>query len=178
MGGVVDGIAAAVSSPWFRFLTFSISFVSLAMSIWVFRRTMNVLRVQKANILSGQIQHVNQQWQDLYKIILTDEKTQKLATKAIGFSSIDETRKLYFYFMLLNPINFEYQASKLGIMDENFFRQDMLSIARNFRGDRAELLRMIKIGEYSDGFVELCRKYLTEHFPQSLEEPEKRATPG
>jgi hypothetical protein len=166
MDGLMDWITATVGSPWFKFLTFTISFVSLALSIWVFRRTMNVLRVQRANILSSQIQHVNQQWQDLCKIIITDEKTQDLATKAIGFSSNEETRKLYFYFMLLNPIYFEYQAHKLGIMDEYFYRLDMLSVARHFKGDRSELMRMITIGEYPDEFVALCRKYLTEHFPK------------
>ena len=127
---------------------------------------MNVLSAQRASILSNQLQHTNTQWNDFCKLILTNNNAQAIATEAFGFSSLDETRKNYFNRVMLNPIFFEYQASKLGLMDESMFRLDLLSITRNFRRDRTTLLKSLRIGEYPDDFVKVFQKYLAEHSPE------------
>ena len=163
MDGILEWITTAIMSPWFKVFTFTMSFISLIISIWVFRRTMKVLSAQRANILSSQLQHVNQQWQELFKLIFKDDMAQALATQLLGFYSLEETRTIYFYFMFLNPIYFEYQAYRLGIMDEKKFKLDLLYIARNFKGDRNELIKSMRLGEYPGDFIKICQKYFTEH---------------
>lgn len=162
----MDWIVTVVATPWFKILTFLVSFISLSISIWVFRKTMNVLSAQRASILSNQLQHANTQWNDFCKLILTNDNAQAIATDAFGFSSLNETRTNYFHHVMISPIFFGYQASKLGIMDESMFRLDLLSVTRNFRGDRAALLKSLRIGEYPEEFVQIFQKYLAEHSPE------------
>ncbi len=110
MNEITDWVAATINLPWFKFLTFALSLISLFVSIWVFRKTKSVLDAQERSIRSSQIQFLNEQWQDINTFVLTNEKYQLLLVKLLGLNSVEEVQTRYFYYMFLSPLHFGYEA--------------------------------------------------------------------
>ncbi len=166
MNEITDWVAATINLPWFKFLTFALSLISLFVSIWVFRKTKSVLDAQERSIRSSQIQYLNEQWQDINTFVLKNEKYQTLLVKLLGLNSVEGVQKRYFYYMFLSPLHFGYEAHRFGLMDKKLFELDLLSVVRNFKGDREELLHIVRIGEYPDEFVSVFEKYLSVVSPR------------
>jgi hypothetical protein len=166
MNEITDWVVTTINLPWFKFITFTLSLVSLFVSIWVFRKTKSVLDAQERSIRSSQIQYLNKQWQDINHFVLTHETYQLSLAKLLGLESIDEVQKRYFYYMFLNPLHFGYEACRFGLMDKRLFELDLLSVVRNFKGDREELMQIVRIGEYPDGFVAAFEKCLVIETPK------------
>jgi hypothetical protein len=158
----VDWILAAINLPGFKVATFLVSLVSVAISVWAFRRTKAVLDAHEKSILSDQIRFSNSEWQKVGRFVLSDEKYLALAAETFGFRSVDDARRTYFYFLYLNPAFCSYQAFKLGLMDRDVFGGGLKSVMHNFRGDSVELLGTIKLLGYPDDFVILCKNLLSE----------------
>jgi hypothetical protein len=162
MNEAVDWLLATVNLPGFKLAAFLLSSVSVAISIWAFRRTKAVLDAHEKSILSDQIRFSNSEWQKVGRFVLSDEKYLKMAAETFGFPSIDEARRTYFYFLYLNPAFCSFQAFRLGLMDRDVFGSGLRSVMHNFRGDAAELLDAVKLLGYSDDFVTLCKTLLSE----------------
>jgi hypothetical protein len=157
-----DWLLATVNLPGFKLATLLLSLISVAISVWAFRRTKAVLDAHEKSILSDQIRFGNSEWQKVGRFVLGDETYLKLAAETFGFASVDDARRTYFYFLYLNPAFCSYQAFKLGIMDRNLFGGGLRSVLHNFRGDAAELLATIKLLGYPDDFAALCKQLLAE----------------
>jgi hypothetical protein len=153
----VDWVLATVNLPGFKLVTFLLSVTSVTISLWAFRRTKAVLDAHQKSILSDQIRFINREWQKVGRFVLGDEKYLALAAEIFGHSSVDDARRLFFYFQFLNPMFCSFQAFKLGLMDRDAFAGDVKSVLANFKGDDAVLTNAIKMVGYPEDFIAECK---------------------
>ena len=161
MNEAMDWIVQTVNLPGFRVISFLLSIISVIVTVWVFSRTRAVLNAQERSILSNQIQYVSQQYFSLNELMLRNDKYLALAVETFGYSSAEEAQKVYFLYMWLNPLYFQYEAVKLGLMEPSFFQSDIVSFVKTFQGDWQEVIRALKRGEYPEEFISTLNRHIS-----------------
>jgi hypothetical protein len=91
-----------LDSPVLRLLTPISAFVSLGLSIYLFRKTARVLRLQQRHYFVDQFRDINQQWQRFMAFALSSKENTAIASEMLDLGGGDDARMLIMMYYILN----------------------------------------------------------------------------
>jgi len=132
-----------MSLPYFiAALSLGVSIVSLSVSFWSVRKS-------TLNMRAEQSRFIDQQWQSLNHLILTNSDVASILAKKLNVSA-DEARSAQFDYYIVNALYISYNSWRLKTIDDDEFSVSVDGALEYMTPER--LLYCANEGSYSNRF--------------------------
>lgn len=155
-----DSIIGIFNIPEVKALSFFISVASLLISLWLFRRTLQLVASQRKHLVVDQSRFIDDMWQKSNALILSDDRFIEKIREMFGYRSTDEVIDTYMIFLTMNPLYVSYKSMKEGAMTPHIFEVTRDNVLSNYSGNHKTLIAMMRQRGYAQDFVDTCEEYL------------------
>lgn len=172
---IYNEILHIVGTPEVRFITILISITSFAISLLAYRRTSAVMIAHERNMIAEQSRFLDNQWQNLNLLFITDKDAGKWAGEHYRHVYHGDARPIAMRWWLLNLLYSAYNSYKNKVIEPVVFDAHLASVASYFHPQVETMFLQLRSGFYSDEFAEVCEKRLAELGAGVLERYDKAA---
>lgn len=151
----LHAIGNLLGSDWGRIMGTILSIASLGVSIWALKTTL----FYKASFKAEHERFLESQWQDTYKLVLTNHDVATRVAKLFG-RPVEGTKDEAAVLMFINILASSYNASRSRVISQDVHASHMRSLFDHLRGDPNALLERLKALGYDTDFLDECRRYI------------------
>lgn len=155
----IDAVIAFLNVPWVRALSVLFAGISLAVSIWLFRKTSRLIETQSRHLILDQTRFVDEMQQYGNAILLNNEDNRRVIKEMFGYESDDDVFRAYTLFVILNPLYVAWRSANEDRVAKEAFEAIRSNLLSNFTGDREWLLSTLTKRGYSPQFVDTCSEW-------------------
>jgi hypothetical protein len=158
---IITKVVELLNDPLVRAATVLLSFVSLGISMWAFRRTSQALLVHERNIKAEHARYLDEQWQAIDRLTVSDPACALLVAEMFGLEDSNAAKKEAVHLMFLNTLAASFSGLKNNVVSGEVCASHFCSFFSNYAGSY-DYLQVVIEDNYKgyDDFKDECLKYM------------------